>query len=56
MKMNSIILFLFILQAIINGVNLVIAQPSKTDSHVCRGGDLEATQSKKTEILHWINS
>ncbi|KAM0021706.1 putative Gnk2-like domain-containing protein [Helianthus debilis subsp. tardiflorus] len=45
--MKSIILFLFILQAIINGVNLVIAQSPKRDRHVCRGGDFRSNTIQK---------
>ncbi|MFS7934103.1 putative Gnk2-like domain-containing protein [Helianthus anomalus] len=47
MEMKSIILFLFILQAIINGVNLVIAQSPKIDRHVCRGGDFRSNTIQK---------
>ncbi|KAM0021707.1 putative Gnk2-like domain-containing protein [Helianthus debilis subsp. tardiflorus] len=39
MEIKSVVSFLFILQTIINGVDPTIGQSSKTDKHVCRGGE-----------------
>ncbi|KAM0059918.1 putative Gnk2-like domain-containing protein [Helianthus debilis subsp. tardiflorus] len=47
MEIKSVVSFLFILQTIINGVDPAIAQSSKTDRHVCRGGE-----SKGVNIIH----
>ncbi|MFS7934109.1 putative Gnk2-like domain-containing protein [Helianthus anomalus] len=50
MEMKSIILFLIIIQSIINGVNLAKAQPQPLiirDWHVCRGGDFKSNTIQK---------